>query len=88
MTVTVSFSPSSRMYSWSGLKSSHGFPLTSTRWIGAPWGWRKRKTTDFAGRRAGIKRCFCKFGFGEARGETYELAIDRMDACLAVANQS
>lgn len=37
-----------------------------------------------AGRRAGVKRCFCRFGFGEARGETYELAIDRMEAFLTV----
>lgn len=38
-----------------------------------------------AGRRAGIKRCFCRFGFGEVRGETYELAVDRMDDFLTVA---
>ncbi|MEI7898892.1 MAG: HAD-IA family hydrolase [bacterium] len=36
-----------------------------------------------AGRRAGVRRCFCRFGFGELRGETYELAVDRMDAFLA-----
>ncbi len=41
-----------------------------------------------AGRRAGIRRCFCRFGFGEARGETHELAIDRMDAFLAVLKPS
>lgn len=38
-----------------------------------------------AGRRAGVRRCFCRFGFGEARGETYDLAIDRMAAFLAGA---
>ena len=37
-----------------------------------------------AGRRAGLKRCFCRFGFGEVRGETYELAVDRMEDFLAV----
>lgn len=31
-----------------------------------------------AGRRAGVKRCFCRFGFGEVRDETYELSVDRM----------
>jgi len=38
-----------------------------------------------SGRRAGLKRCYCRFGFGETRGETYDLAIDRMDAFLGVA---
>ncbi|MDD4101206.1 MAG: HAD hydrolase-like protein [Kiritimatiellae bacterium] len=33
-----------------------------------------------AGRRAGIKRCFCRYGFGDARGETYELALDRLES--------
>lgn len=37
-----------------------------------------------AGRRAGLKRCFCRFGFGETRGETYEWAVDRMDDFLRV----
>lgn len=36
-----------------------------------------------AGRRAGIRRCFCRFGFGEARGETSELELDRMSDFLA-----
>jgi phosphoglycolate phosphatase len=31
-----------------------------------------------AGRRAGVKRCFCRFGFGESRGALYELAVDRI----------
>lgn len=35
-----------------------------------------------AGRRAGIRRCFCRFGFGEPRGEAYDRVIDRMDAFL------
>jgi len=35
-----------------------------------------------AGRRAGVKRCFCRFGFGDVRGETYELAINEMNAFL------
>jgi len=37
-----------------------------------------------AGRRAGIKRCFCHYGFGEARGEVYDLAVDRLDGLLRV----
>jgi phosphoglycolate phosphatase len=37
-----------------------------------------------AGRRAGVKRCFCRFGFGEVRGESYELAVDRLDGFLAI----
>ena len=32
-----------------------------------------------AGRRAGVKRCFCRYGFGEARSAGYELAVDRID---------
>jgi phosphoglycolate phosphatase len=36
-----------------------------------------------AGRRAGVKRCFCRFGFGEQRGEAYELAVDRMTDFLS-----
>ncbi len=36
-----------------------------------------------AGRRAGVKRCFCSFGFGDPRGETYERVIDHMDEFLA-----
>jgi phosphoglycolate phosphatase len=31
-----------------------------------------------AGRRAGLSRCFCRFGFGEARGETWDLAVDNL----------
>ncbi|NLG00670.1 MAG: HAD-IA family hydrolase, partial [Lentisphaerae bacterium] len=30
-----------------------------------------------AGRRAGLRRCFCSYGFGEPREETWDLAIDR-----------
>lgn len=32
-----------------------------------------------AGRNAGIKRCFCTFGFGRQGDEAYDIAIDRMD---------
>jgi phosphoglycolate phosphatase len=33
--------------------------------------------TDLAaGRNAGLLRCFCRFGFGDARDEKYDLAID------------
>jgi len=30
-----------------------------------------------AGLRAGLRRCFCRYGFGEPRDETWDLAIDR-----------
>lgn len=36
-----------------------------------------------AGERAGIRRCFCRYGFGEARGATYDLAVDRLTEFLA-----
>lgn len=36
-----------------------------------------------AGRRAGISRCFCRFGFGDPRNETYELAVDRLKELAA-----
>jgi len=29
-----------------------------------------------AGRRAGLRRCLCRHGFGEPRGETWEVAVD------------
>lgn len=29
-----------------------------------------------AGRRAGLQRCFCRYGFGRPGGETWDLAID------------
>ena len=32
-----------------------------------------------AGRRAGIHRCFCTYGFGRQGDETYDLAISRME---------
>lgn len=38
-----------------------------------------------AGRRAGVRRCFCRFGFGEARGETFACAVSRMDEFLTFA---
>ena len=30
------------------------------------------------GRRVGLSRCFCRFGFGDPRGEGYELAVDSL----------
>ncbi|HRR33311.1 MAG TPA: HAD-IA family hydrolase [Kiritimatiellia bacterium] len=40
--------------------------------------------TDLAaGRNAGIRRCFCRFGFGEPRDETWDLAIDRFEELRA-----
>ena len=45
--------------------------------------------TDLAaGRRAGIRRCFCRYGFGEARGEAYDLAVDRLDGLLGAVQFS
>ncbi len=29
-----------------------------------------------AARRAGIRRCFCRYGYGNPRGETWDLAVD------------
>ena len=37
-----------------------------------------------SGRRAGIRRCFCRFGFGETRGEAFDSEIGRMDEFLTV----
>ena len=37
-----------------------------------------------AGARAGLRCCFCRYGFGETRGAAYDLAVDRLDAFLAV----
>lgn len=37
-----------------------------------------------SGRRAGLRRCFCRFGFGDPRGETYDIAVDRLDELLTV----
>ena len=31
-----------------------------------------------AGRRAGVKRCFCRYGFGDPRDEGYDLAVDSL----------
>ena len=31
-----------------------------------------------AGRRAGIRRCFCRYGFGDPREEPYDLAVDSL----------
>ena len=33
-----------------------------------------------AGRRAGLRRCYCAFGFGTPRGEAWDLAVDHLDA--------
>ena len=40
-----------------------------------------------AGRNAGIKRCFCTFGFGRQDDEAYDIAIDRMDRLNEVIAQ-
>ncbi|WP_316410119.1 HAD-IIIA family hydrolase [Mesoterricola sediminis] len=31
-----------------------------------------------AGRRAGLRRCLCRFGFGDPRAEAWDLAIERL----------
>ncbi len=31
-----------------------------------------------AGRRAGLSRCYCRFGFGDPRDEAYDLAVDSL----------
>lgn len=31
-----------------------------------------------AGRRAGVRRCYCRYGFGDPRAEAYDLAVDRL----------
>ena len=37
--------------------------------------------TDLAaGRRAGLKVCFCRYGFGDPRGEPWDLAVDSVPA--------
>jgi len=35
-----------------------------------------------AGLAAGVRCCFCRYGFGEARGAAYDLAVDRLDDFL------
>ncbi len=30
------------------------------------------------GRRLGLRRCFCRYGFGDRRGEEYDLAVDSL----------
>lgn len=42
--------------------------------------------TDLAaGARAGVKRCFCRYGFGSAGDETYDVAVDSLTDFVAVA---
>lgn len=38
-----------------------------------------------AGARAGLRLCFCRYGFGDLRGAAYDLAVDRLDEFLAFA---
>jgi phosphoglycolate phosphatase len=42
--------------------------------------------TDLAaGRNAGVRRCYCRFGFGSLDGESYDLAVDTLpEFCRAV----
>lgn len=35
-------------------------------------------------RRASFKRCFCRFGFGDPRDETFDLAVDRFADLIAL----
>ncbi len=56
-----------------------GVPLTPNDWMIGD------NVTDLeAGARAGLRCCFCSYGFGETRGAAYDLAVDRLDAFLAV----
>jgi phosphoglycolate phosphatase len=32
-----------------------------------------------SGRLAGLRRCFCRYGFGSVQGESYDRAVDRLD---------
>jgi phosphoglycolate phosphatase len=32
-----------------------------------------------AGRRAGLQRCFCRYGFGDPQGQTWDLAVDDLN---------
>ena len=41
-----------------------------------------------SGRRAGLKRCFCRYGFGQLRDEAYDLVVDRMTDFLATVRES
>ncbi len=51
-----------------------GWDRTGPSWIAGD------HYTDLeAGRRAGLQRCFCRYGFGWAGDETWELAVDRLD---------
>ena len=36
-----------------------------------------------AGRRAGLKRCFCRYGFGDPRQEAWDLAVDDLSELAA-----
>jgi phosphoglycolate phosphatase len=38
-----------------------------------------------AGSRAGVRRCLCRYGFGESRGAVYDRAVNRIDEFLAFA---
>lgn len=52
-------------------------PLTPDDWMVGD------NHTDLgAGRRAGIRRCFCRFGIGSPRGEPYDAAIGRFGELL------
>ncbi len=41
-----------------------------------------------AARRAGMRRCFCRYGFGETRGEAYDIAIDTLPEFVAAVAAS
>ena len=50
---------------------------TQTAWIAGD------HFTDLeAGRRAGVKVCYCRYGFGEPRGEGWDLAVDGFSALV------
>ena len=41
-----------------------------------------------AGRRLGLRRCFCRYGFGELRGEKFDLAVDSLVELAQAAGSS
>lgn len=54
--------------------SKMGVALTPADWMVGD------HVTDMeAGARAGLRLCLCRYGFGDARGAAYDLAIDRLD---------
>jgi len=41
-----------------------------------------------SGRRAGMKRCFCRYGFGDPGQETWDLAVDDLRELAAAVSEA